>query len=69
MFGIFSSAFECSFLFAATVSALFSIVQPKLKDGLLVMAVPICALIPSVTGISLSNNEEQQAGEQGIGSD
>ena len=50
MIALFASAFECSFLFAATISALFSIVQPKVKNGLLLLALPLCALIPAVAG-------------------
>lgn len=60
MLALFASAFECTFLFAATVSALFSIVQPKVKNGLLLLALPLCALIPAVAG----GQEESSAGEK-----
>lgn len=50
MLALFSSAFECSFLLAATLSALFSIVTPKVRNGLnkmLLIAVPLMALMPA----------------------
>jgi hypothetical protein len=60
MFATFASIFECSFLFAATISALFSIVQPKMKNGLLLLALPICAIIPAVTGANGGKEENEQ---------
>jgi hypothetical protein len=64
MFALFASLFECSFLLFAAVSALVSIVQPKMKSGLLLLALPLLALIPAVTGAAGDNQQNAAVGSE-----
>nr|CAD2162736.1 unnamed protein product [Meloidogyne enterolobii] len=49
MIGLIASAVECSYLTVATFSALFSILQPKIKSSLILISIPILAALAPTT--------------------
>ncbi|KAL7072747.1 hypothetical protein ACQ4LE_007810 [Meloidogyne hapla] len=55
MIGLIASAVECSYLTIATFSALFSIIQPKIKGSLILITIPIIAVLTPTT---LANNNK-----------
>uniref|UniRef100_A0A914I8I6 Uncharacterized protein n=1 Tax=Globodera rostochiensis TaxID=31243 RepID=A0A914I8I6_GLORO len=60
MLGTFASIFECVFLLFSTLGALASILQPKMKNALLLLLLPLVAILPGTMARSMPAAEAAQ---------